>query len=120
MRPALRALRALRALPLLLLAACGPWWGRVGTVETVTYDAEDRFQLWRQGNAIQLHAVRVTDDSILGISDCAPTLTFAFARREVDSLRLAHSPGAGGVVLGAVAGAVGMLVLITSQLDNGT
>lgn len=109
-----------RLVPLLLLTACGPYWSQVGGVSTTTYDAEDRFQLWREGNAIQLHAVRVTDDSIFGISDCAPTLTFAFARREVDSLRLAHSPGAGGVLLGAVAGAVGMLVLITSQLDNGT
>lgn len=112
--------RARRLAPLLLLTACGPYWSQVGGVSTTTYDAEQRFQLWRKGNAIQLHAVRVTDDSILGISDCAPTLTLAFARREVDSLRQAHNPGAGGVLIGAVAGAVGMLVLITSQLNDGT
>lgn len=111
---------ALRALPLLLLTACGPYWGRVGEVSTITYDAEQRFQLWRQGNAIQLHAVRVTDDSILGIPDCAPTLTLAFPRGEVDSLLKAHNPGAGGAVLGGVAGAIGMLMLLTWRMDEAT
>lgn len=112
--------RALRAVPLLLLAACGPYWGRVGEVGPITYDAEARFQLWQAGNATLLHAVRVTDDSILGIPDCAPATTLAFPRREVDSLRLAHNPGAGGVVLGAIAGALGMLFFLTAQLHEGT
>lgn len=108
----------------LLLAGCtGPYWGRLESTRPTTFPPDQRIQVWRGGRATTLRAVELTRDSIIGLPDCVTDTVIAVRlhRTEVDSLKQAQQPGAGGIFLGGVAGAIGMLmILFASVNDYGT
>lgn len=105
----------------LLLAGCtGPYWGRLESTRPTTFPPDQRIQVWRGGRATVLRAVQLSRDSIIGLPDCMADTVIAVRlhRAEVDSLKQARQPGAGGIFLGGVAGALGMLWIIIISLDE--
>ncbi len=108
----------------LLLAGCtGPYWGRLESPRPTTFPPDQRIQVWRGGRAIVLREVQLSRDSIVGLPDCMADTVIAVRlhRAEVDSLKQAQQPGAGGIFLAGVAGALAMgWIILSSAYGDGT
>jgi hypothetical protein len=63
----LQVRNALALSVLLPQAACGAGWHRIDTVTPATLARGEQVQVWQGGRKIQLHAVRVEQDSISGV-----------------------------------------------------
>jgi hypothetical protein len=110
----LRRLRSHFLLAALLpQAACGAGWHRIQPVAPSSLPKRQQVQVWQGGRPLQLHAVRLTDDSISGVPHVRPpdcdSCRVGVPSASVDSLR-AGNPSAGfwkttGLVIG------GMVVL---------
>lgn len=91
----------LRAWSLFLLAVsqagCGPGWHQPPSPEAIAdLRPRQQVQVWSRGVPRQLHAVRLTADSVTGIPylkalDC-DSCRIALPRAAVDSLRLGNPP----------------------------
>ena len=83
---------------------CAGWW-RYDLPADTTLDARQGVQVWRDSKPLILHAVRVTEDSLVGVSFYRPvscdSCRIAMARSEVDSLRLGD-PEAGAIASWAI------------------
>lgn len=93
-------MRRTTALPplLLLVAGCGAGWHRVETAPDTALDPRTQYLVHHGGSADRWHAVRVTADSVSGVSWLRPiecdSCRVAFPRAAVDSLEEGH-PSAG-------------------------
>jgi hypothetical protein len=104
-----RRMRRLGYVGLLVTAVgCGAGWHQAPTPASGVFPPRQQVQLWRDGKAVQLHAVVVTADSVTGIPYIRPltcdSCRITLQRAAVDSIRLGN-PVAGfwktfGLVLG--------------------
>ena len=90
---------AMRGCVLLLLmgpTACTSWAGRAGVLNH-PLTSRDQVRLWVQGQAFQVHGVRVVGDSVLVVPFIQPpqcdSCVLRFATREVDSVQVRHLDG---------------------------
>jgi hypothetical protein len=91
-------------------AGCGAGWHRIDPVAPSGLPKRQQVQVWRNRNAVRLHALRLGTDSISGVPyhlppDCA-SCRVTIPTASVDSLR-AGDPEAGflktvGLVLGSL------------------
>jgi hypothetical protein len=99
-----------------LTSACGAGWHQQIPASSGALSPHQQVQVWQGGTALRWHAVRVSADSVSGISFLQPTscdsCRTALPRASVDSIRLG-SPVAGfwktiGLISGAfvVAGVI--------------
>jgi hypothetical protein len=124
-RPRLRSVLLLAAL--LPQSACGAGWHRIEPAVPSNLPQRQQVQVWKGGHRLQLHALKVTGDSISGIPytqhpDC-DSCRVSVAAASVDSIR-AGNPSAGfwkttGLVIGGmfVLTAIGCATT-TSACDN--
>lgn len=102
--------RAIRLLPFLLLAGGCSTYQRGRPVEALPEQPmeRDRYEFWTQGTGHQLHAVRITPDSVSGVSwledPHCDSCRVAFARSAIDSVRTLKYDG-------GATGAMGLLIL---------
>lgn len=79
---------------LLLLAGCGPGWHRTEVAPDTALEARDQFLVHHGGAVDRWHAVRVTNDSVIGIPWLQPidcdSCRVALPRASVDSIRTGH------------------------------
>ena len=89
---------------------CGAGWHRPRSQLPATLPPRQQVQIWRNGAPLRWHAVRITADSVSGISFLRPvqcdSCRVAVPRAGVDSLRLGN-PVAGfwksvGLVVGTL------------------
>lgn len=97
---------------LLLAMGCGADWHRIRPPEPASYPPRQQAQIWRAGEAIQVHGLRLTSDSVSAVPYLQPvacdSCRVAFARAEIDSIRLGDPSGGfwgsmGLVLLGLLA-----------------
>ncbi len=94
--------RRRRAILCLLLslpqAACGAGWRPIPVAAPSDLPPRQQVQVWRRGEALQLHGLRLTEDSVSGIPYLQPltcdSCRIAIPRTEMDSLRTGN-PGKG-------------------------
>jgi hypothetical protein len=81
-------------LVLMLVWGCGAGWHRPRAELPAPLPARQQVQIWRNGVALQWHAVRLTADSVSGISFLQPvqcdSCRVSVPRATVDSLRLGN------------------------------
>jgi hypothetical protein len=86
------------ALALSLVFGCAGWF-RYDPPADTTLDVRQGVQVWRDSKPLILHAVRVTEDSLVGVSFYRPpscdSCRIAMLRSDVDSLRLGNPEAAG-------------------------
>src|SRR5437773_11783330 len=72
------------------VSGCAGWW-RYDLPADTTLDARQGVQIWRDSKPLILHAVRVTEDSLVGVSVYRPvscdSCRIAMPRSDVDLLR---------------------------------
>ena len=77
-----------------ILFGCGAGWRQPAVVTPSPLPARQQVQVWQHGTSLRWHAVRITDDSISGISYLRPlscdTCRVSLPRAEVDSFRLGN------------------------------
>jgi hypothetical protein len=93
-----RVYRFLLTVLLLVLTSC-TWWRRADLTAPRVFQEGERVKVWSRGAMTMMDSVVLRPDSVHGRSERGPV---ALALADVDSLKVAHPPGVGGVVLGAV------------------
>jgi len=87
-------------------------WHRVGAPDLATAEERQQAQVWRGGRAVQLHALRLTADSISGVpfiqSPSCDSCRVSFSRADVDSVRVGDPEGEIGA--GLMGGALVVLL----------
>ncbi len=82
----------------MLVQSCSTGWRRVNPPPGVQWPAQQRAQVWRGGQSVQWHSVRVSRDSISGVPFVQPpscdSCRVGVALAEVDSV-CAGAPDAG-------------------------
>jgi hypothetical protein len=98
---------------LLPQSACGAGWHRIDPVAPATLPQRQQVQVWREGQRLQLHAVRLSEDSISGVPFVEPpecdSCRIGLAKESVDSLRAGNPSNGFWKTAGLVVG--GMVVL---------
>ena len=98
------------------VSGCAGWW-RYDLPADTALDARQGVQVWRDSKPLILHAVRVTEDSLVGVSFYRPvscdSCRIAMPRSEVDSLRLGD-PEAGAIASWAIP--ILVVVVIVSMM----
>ena len=102
----------LAALCCLLLAACGPYWRRIEPRETPVLPVDESLRIWHHGAFDIIDSAVITRDSVRGRGG------FAIGRADVDSVKIAQGPGAGGAVMGALVLGIALLGIVVSQIPR--
>jgi hypothetical protein len=93
----------------LLVAACGAGWHQPAPVPLGALPARQQVQVWRAGNPVRWHAVRISADSVSGIPFLQPvtcdTCRTQVPRASVDSLRLGNPVAGFWKTIGLISGA---------------
>lgn len=83
---------------LLLQAACSAGWHRIEPAAPGNLSKRQQVQVWQGGRRFQLHAVRVSADSVSGVPYVQPpdcdSCRVSVARSTVDSLRAGNPTAA--------------------------
>ncbi|HTK55589.1 MAG TPA: hypothetical protein VL295_02110 [Gemmatimonadales bacterium] len=81
----------------LFLASCGPGWHRTDVVPGTALEARDQFLIHHGTTTDRWHAVKVSEDSVIGIPWLQPiecdSCRVALPRASVDSIRAGHPVG---------------------------
>ena len=102
-----KALRCAIALATwLLTSGCGAGWHRIAQAEVQYVASKQQVQVWSGGRAVQLHAVRLTVDSIYGVrftdDPRCDSCRISIARAGVDSVRTGNPAGGFAGTLGVI------------------
>jgi hypothetical protein len=93
---------------LTLVWGCGAGWHRPQSVLPASLPPRQQVQVWRNGTALQWHAVRLTADSISGIPFLQPvqcdSCRTSLPRATVDSLRVGNPVAGFWKTVGLVTG----------------
>jgi hypothetical protein len=93
------AIRSLMCIILLVpQSACGAGWHQIAPSAPTTLPPRQQIEVWHDGRAVRLHAVQLTNDSVVGVpylqqSDC-DSCRVGLPRTAIDSLRTGN-PAAG-------------------------
>jgi hypothetical protein len=98
---------------LLPQAACGAGWHRIYPVPPKDLPKRQQVQVWRGGEKLQLHSIRLSGDTISGVPYVQPpecdSCRVSLPSSSVDSLRAGNPSGGFWKTTGLVIG--GMLVV---------
>ena len=79
---------------LLLLTGCGPGWERTDVAPGTALEARDQFLIHHGAVTDRWHAVKISEDSVVGIPWLQPidcdSCRVALPRASVDSIRAGH------------------------------
>lgn len=119
-------IRAALCLALFLLSGCGAGWHRVEPAPESSFDPGTQYLVHHGGATDRWHAVRITADSVSGVSWLSPidcdSCRVALPRVAVDSLREGH-PTAGfwkGVALVGLGPFVALALICLLHGEGGT
>jgi hypothetical protein len=105
---------AVVGLTVVLLAACGAGWHRVEYPTPDDLSPRQQVEVWSGGSARQWHAVRITTDSVSGVSYLQPigcdSCRQSIPRNRVDSLRLGNPAAGFWKTVGLVLGIPGVII----------
>jgi hypothetical protein len=110
------------ALPLgaaVTLAACTAWYNRPGAMKH-DFARREQAEVWVRGRRHQVHAIRITPDSLVAVpyfrSPACDSCAVRFALRDVDSIRVRGTSTGRSIVAGIVA--AGYLYLLVQISRN--
>ena len=112
------------ALPLaaaVALGACTAWYNRPGTLQH-GFAQREQAEVWVHGRRHQVHAVRVTADSLVAVpyfrSPGCDRCAVRFALRDVDSIRVRGTSVSRSIVAGVVAAGYLYLLIQISRIGT--
>ena len=104
-----------------LVCGCGSWQ-RVELRSDTTLAPRQQVQVWRGHNAKLLHAVRLSADSVVGVPFQLPpscdTCRVAYARSDIDSLRVGDQETAAMLVSALPFLALGVLMITLAGVKD--
>jgi hypothetical protein len=114
-------MRSHTALTLLILAGCSSYQhGRPLEAVPLPAPTRERFEVWSAGKAHQLHALRIENDSLVGVpwwnDPACDSCRVVFARAEVDSVRAREYDPDKTLTSTITGGVIGYLVYPTVAL----
>lgn len=110
------------ALPLaaaVALGACSAWYNRPGAMQH-EFDRREQAEVWVHGRRHQVHAVRITADSLVAVpyfrSPACDSCAVRFALRDVDSIRVRGTSVGRTIVAGVLAAGYLYLLVQISRI----
>lgn len=93
------------------------FWRHVDVTTPAAVQPTDTVRLWYRGGYQELNQVHAAGDSIVGrrVSD---STRIVVARAAIDSAKVGRGPGASGVLLGVMGGALALLIYGFTQMGG--
>jgi hypothetical protein len=119
-RASLPHFRDCLALTALLTGSACTYWTSVPAAPGPVASPQQTVQVWAHGRETRVREAVVVADTLRGIDASGPGggAAFLLPLAEIDSLRVGHSSGAGGILLAGAALAITGLILVASGIHD--